>query len=220
MSSSVQAVPVWRRTWVVGVGVAVVLAVPMVLSTTFVSNADQEIAADTAVEYAALNYDEVIVPSITERAVPVAELAENVLADPEGTGEELGRREDENKPYSYPVTATGTVTEGSFGEVGLEVAEMPEGLTVGVAVPPLGSSTALRDAGTTVTFGDFVNQTEYQNVAIELNKLAAAEAYAEVDMDALEGETITVVGAVTWSSKTGGDVTHVVIVPVSVEVGS
>ncbi|GMA32491.1 DUF2291 family protein [Litorihabitans aurantiacus] len=117
------------------------------------------------------------------------------------------------------MTATGTVAEGAFGEVGLEVAGMPEGITVGVAVPPLGSSTALRDAGAELTFGDFANQTEYQNVAIELNKLAAADVYSDLDLTTMIGSEITVVGGTTWASKTGGEVTHVTIVPVSIEVG-
>ncbi|WP_082097449.1 DUF2291 family protein [Demequina silvatica] len=211
--------PVWRRPAVIGgVGVTA-LVVAMVLSTEFVSNDAQAIAADTATEFAALNYEDVIVPSLTDRAIPVEELIAMMAEDPEGTGEEYGRREDANKPYSFPVVATGVVAEGSFGEVALEVEGLPEGVTVGVAVPPLGSSTALRDAGTEVAFGDFVNQTEYQNVAIELNKLAAENAYADVDLDSLQGKSITVTGALSWSSKTGGEVDHVVVVPVTVEVG-
>ena len=95
-----------------------------------------------------------------------------------------------------------------------------EGIDVGVAIPPLGSSTALRDAGAELTFGDFVNQTEYQNVAIELNKLAAADVYGDLDLTTMIGSEISVVGGTTWVSKTGGEVTHVTIVPVSIEVGS
>lgn len=204
------------RTVLIGWLVAVVVVVLMFLSTTFVgAGSGGEVAADTAVEFAELNYESAVVPSLEERAVPIADLATDMRDDPDATGEELGRREDENKPYSFPATATGTVVEGGFGEVGLEVDGMPDGMTVGVAVPPLGSSTALRDAGTEVSFGDFVNQTEYQNVAIELNKLAAATVYADVDVDALIGQQITVTGAVTWASKTGGEVTHLTIVPVS-----
>ncbi|PWD50642.1 hypothetical protein C8046_08230 [Serinibacter arcticus] len=191
----------------------------MAASTTFVGAGEAVVAADTAVEFAELNYTDVIVPSLTDRAVAVEELVPQILTDPDATGEELGRREGEGKPYSYPVSATGTIVEGSFGEVGLEVDGMPEGITVGVAIPPLGSSTALRDAGAELTFGDFVNQTEYQNVAIELNKLAAAEVYTDLDLTSMIGEQITVVGGTTWVSKTGGEVTHVTIVPVSIEVG-
>ncbi|HCX86384.1 MAG TPA: hypothetical protein DHV14_14880 [Micrococcales bacterium] len=220
-TTSTAAPPWWRRSTVILGAVVLVVVVLMLLSTTFVkADANSQVAADTAVEFAELNYSTSVVPTITDNAVDIVELAEKMQTDPEATGEELGRREDENKPYSFSVTATGTVVDGAFGEVGLEVDGMPDGMTVGIAVPPLGSSTALRDAGTDVTFGDFVNQTEYQNVAIELNKLAAADVYDGVDVDGLVGQEVTVTGAVTWSSKTGGEVTHLQIVPVSLEVTS
>ncbi|WP_146197103.1 DUF2291 family protein [Serinibacter arcticus] len=219
MTATSQARPLWRRGVVVGPVLGALLLGGMAASTTFVGAGEAVVAADTAVEFAELNYTDVIVPSLTDRAVAVEELVPQILTDPDATGEELGRREGEGKPYSYPVSATGTIVEGSFGEVGLEVDGMPEGITVGVAIPPLGSSTALRDAGAELTFGDFVNQTEYQNVAIELNKLAAAEVYTDLDLTSMIGEQITVVGGTTWVSKTGGEVTHVTIVPVSIEVG-
>ena len=219
MTATSQARPLWRRSAVVGPVLGVVLLGAMAASTSFVAAGSAVVAADTAAEFAELNYTDVIVPSLTDRAVPVAELVTAILADPDAAGEEFGRREGEGKPYSYPVSATGTIAEGSFGEVGLEVDGMPEGITVGVAIPPLGSSTALRDAGAELTFGDFVNQTEYQKVAIELNTRAAAEVYADLDLTTMVGSEITVVGGTTWVSKTGGEVTHVTIVPVSIEVG-
>ncbi len=209
--------PLWRRGVVLGPVLALALLGLMIADTTFVPVGQQAVAADTAVEYADLNFADVVVPALTSRAQPLPELATRMLADPDATGEELGRREDATKPFSFAVTATGTVAEGEFGEMALEVDGMPEGITVGVAVPPLGSSTALRDAGTELDFGSFVNQTEYQNVAIELNKRAAEQVYSGLDLKTRIGQRITVVGALTWSSKTGGAVSHVVIVPVSIE---
>lgn len=210
--------PVWLRTPVIAAVCTVALLVAMYFNTTFVGAGQQAVAADTAIEYAKLNYADVIVPNLVDKANDLPELAGKIVADPDATGEEFGRREDAGKPYSYAVKATGTVAEGEFGEVALEVDGMPEGITVGVAIPPLGSSTALRDAGTDLTFGSFTNQTEYQNVAIELNKLAAADVYADLKLADHIGQQITVVGALTWASKTGGEVTHVTIIPVAIEV--
>jgi predicted lipoprotein len=209
--------PRWRGK-VIGAAATVAVLAAAFAGTTFVGAGENATAADTAVDFAALNYEDVIVPTIVEDATPVAELATRALADPEATGEELGRREGEGKPFSYPVRAAGTVVEGEFGEVGLQVEGMPEGMTVGIAIPPLGSSTAIRDAGADVSFGDFANQTEYQNVAIELNKLAAESVYGDLDPATLVGSGVEVIGATTWSSKTGGDVTHLTIVPVRIEV--
>ncbi|WP_291378757.1 DUF2291 family protein [Demequina sp.] len=211
--------PWWRTSRAVLTAALAFLVVLMFVDTTFDSG-DGDVPADTAVEYAKLNYEEFIVPGLVERARPVQELVADILADPQAAGEEFGRREDDGKPFSYAVAATGVVTEGPFGEVGLDVDGMPGGITVGVSIPPLGSAPGLRDAGTELTFGDFVNQTEYQRVAVEINNLAAEGVFADLDLTTMMGEQITVVGAFTWSSETGGEVTHVSIMPVSIEEGS
>lgn len=210
--------PLWRRPAVVVSVLAVAVAAAAVASTTFVPAGSVAQAADTATEYADLNYEKVVVPAITDDAQPLAPLVTEIVADPDAAGEKYGSREGEGKPWSYATEATGVVGEGDFGEVGLQVDGMPEGVTVGVAVPPFGSNTAIRDAGTDLTFGDFVNQTEFQNVAIELNKRAVDSVYGDLDPASLTGKTVTVRGAFTWASTTGGDVDHVTIIPVQIEV--
>lgn len=210
----------WRRPGVVASAAGIVLVALMLLDTRFVSAGDEAEAADTAAEYAEQNYASAVVPVIEESATPLDELLAAIVADPQAAGEEYGHREDDAKPFSFATRATGTLVEGGFGEVGLDVTGLPEGITAGVAIPPLGSSTALRDAGADVSFGDFVNQTEYQNVAIELNDQAVQHVFASLDLTTLVGQTIEVTGAFTWSSDTGGEVDHVTIVPVAIEVAS
>jgi predicted lipoprotein len=212
-----RTVPVWRHPRVIGAAVTVVVIGAAIADTTFVAAGSQAAAADTAVEYVELNFDSVVVPAITENAQPLPDLVDALLADPDAAGEEFGTREDETKPYSFATTATGTLTEGRFGEVGLEVPGVGSEVTVGVAIPPLGSATAIRDAGTDLTFGDFVNQTEYQNVAIELNTRIVETVYADLDLPSMIGQDVTVTGAFTWVSNTGGPVDHVTIVPVDIE---
>ncbi|WP_372593968.1 DUF2291 family protein [Actinotalea sp.] len=215
-----RSVPLWRRPRVIGAVVTVGVLAAAVAGTTFVDTSSQEVAADTAVEYADLNYETVVVPAVTESAQPLDALLAGLVVDADATGEEFGNREDAAKPYSFATEVTGTVTEGKFGEVGLDVAGVPAGLTVGIGVPPLGSTTAIRDAGTDLTFGDFVNQTEYQNVAIELNKKIAESVFGSLDPASLAGKQVHVVGAFTWVSKTGGEIDHVTILPVTLEVVS
>jgi len=212
--------PLWRRPIVIGTVVTVAVVAAAIASTTFVGTGTQVQAADTATEFADLNYDDVVVPAITDAAQPLGELVTKIVADPDATGEELGSREDAGKPWSYAAEATGVVGEGEFGEVGLEVDGMPAGITVGVAIPPFGSNTAIRDAGTDLTFGDFKNQTEFQNVAIELNKRAVESVYGSLDPASLVGTTVHVVAAFTWTSTTGGEIDHVTLVPVQLEVQS
>ncbi len=218
VSAPTRTVPWWRRTVVIGSAIAVVVVAAAVADTVFVSNDSQAQAADTAVAYADQNFDTVVVPTILKKAQPFDELLPAVIADPDQAGEKWGSREDATKPWSFATTVTGTVVEGEFGEFGLEVDGAPDGLTVGVAIPPLGSNTALRDAGTKLTFGDFVNQTEFQNVAIEINKRDAEAVYGSLDPATLTGKTVTVTGAFTWASKTGGAIDHVTIIPVKIEV--
>jgi predicted lipoprotein len=212
--------PLWRRPLVVGPVVAAAVVAAALASTTFVPAGSVAQAADTAVEYADENYESAVVPAVQDAAQPLDELVAALVADPDAAGEEFGSREDEGKPWSFATQATGTVVEGEFGEVGLQVEGIPEGIAVGVAIPPFGSNTALRDAGTDLTFGDFVNQTEFQNVAIELNNHAVEAVYGDLDPQTLIGQTVDVVGAFTWVSKTGGDVDHLTVVPVQIEAAS
>jgi len=220
VSERVRRRPLWRRPAVVGPVVAVAVVAAALASTTFVPAGSVAQAADTAVEYADQNYEQVVVPAVVDAAQPLDELVAALVADPDAAGEEFGSREDEGKPWSFAASATGTVVEGGFGEIGLDVPSMPPGVTVGVAIPPFGSNTALRDAGTDLTFGDFVNQTEFQNVAIELNNHAVEDVYGDLDPQSLLGQTVDVVGAFTWVSKTGGAIDHVTLVPVQIEAAS
>lgn len=212
--------PLWRRPIVIGAVATVALLVVMVLNTRFVASGSIAQKADTATEYADLNYDKVVVPAIVDGAQPLATLVAQLVADADGTGKKYGHRDAADKPWSFAAKASGTVAQGEFGEVALAVDGMPNGITVGISVPPFGSNTAIRDAGTDVKFGDFTNQTEFQNVAIELNKRAVASVYGKLDPQSLVGKKVTVTGAFTWTSNTGGDITHVTLIPVALEVQS
>jgi len=218
--SEPKTVPIWARPRVIGGVLAVALLAAMYAGTTVVNNSTLTTAADTAVEYADANYETVVVPNVEKSAQPLDSLLAGLESDANATGEKYGKHEDATKPYSFATEATGTVVEGDFGEIGLDVAGVPDGLTVGISIPPLGSTTAIRDAGTDLTFGDFVNQTEFQNVAIELNKKIAEAVYENLDPTSLIGKKITVVGAFTWVSNTGGTIDHVTILPISIEVVS
>jgi predicted lipoprotein len=208
----------WRRPRVIGALLLTALVAAAFANTAFVDTSNVEAPADTAVEYVDLNYDTVVLPAIVETEHSLDMLIAALVEDAEAAGEEYGRREDATKPWSFAVDATGVVTDGLFGEVGLDVGGLPGGITVGVAIPPLGSNTAIRDTGTNLTFNDFTNQTEFQRVAIELNNRVTETVFATYDLPAMVGTEVRVVGAFTWVSKTGGVIDHVKIVPVQIEV--
>src|SRR5699024_3225637 len=176
MPRTPSARPWWKRSAVIGPAAAVVLAAVMIQQTT-VLGAGEEISSaegsstEEAAELARENCESSALAGLREEPVPPPGPADAAGGDPVKAGEQYGRHEAEGKPYSYAVTASGTVTEGEFGEIGLEIDGMPDGMDVGIAVPPFGSSTALRDYGLDVQYGDFENQIAYQRVAIELNAL-------------------------------------------------
>ncbi|UVY84527.1 DUF2291 domain-containing protein [Brachybacterium sp. NBEC-018] len=222
MSAASSARPWWRRPVLIAPLAVAALVVAMLQQTTFVGagesiGGDEVSSADDATALARDGYTSTVVPAITEQPTPVTEIVTAALEDPEAAGEEHGRHEAEGKPYSYAVTATGKVVEGEFGELGLEVEGLPREVSLGIAVPPYGASSSLRDVGLDVQYGDFENQIAYQGVALELNSLAAEDAYEDLDPEDLLGRTVTVQGATTWTSVHGGDVTHLSVLPVSIE---
>ena len=210
--------PLWRQTRVIGAVLLLALIGAMLASTAFVDTSNVAAPADTAVEYVDLNYDTVVLPAIIDTEHSLDMLIAALVEDPDAAGEEYGKREDATKPWSFAVDVTGTITEGLFGEVGLDVGGLPGGITAGLAIPPLGSNTAIRDTGTDLTFNDFTNQTEFQRVAIELNNRVTETVFSAYDLPSMVGTEIRVVGAFTWVSKTGGEIDHVKIVPVQIEV--
>ena len=80
-------------------------------------------------------------------------------------------------------------------------------------VGPAITGTALREASVLITFYDFLDQLEYQNVANELNNRVKVDPLGEIDLETIEGSTVTFTGAFT-ATTTG----LVSIVPVELEV--
>lgn len=172
---------------------------------------DSNVIADP-VAFAHEIYADRVVPTITDTAQDLVGLLEAIDADPEAAGAEFGHRNG-SSPFSYPVRVTGTVVEGAFGEIGLEVEGTGEA-TVGVQTGPAVTGTAVRDATGLVTFEMFLNQIDFAAVATEFNNLIKEEVLAPADFEALMGQEITVVGAFTHDNPA-----HIKITPISIEGG-
>jgi predicted lipoprotein len=97
------------------------------------------------------------------------------------------------------VTVTGTVIaidrESRVGVVRLRV-EAPAP-AVAIQVGPVFRGTAVRDAAEFIRFGDFTNQSEFAAVSNALHDRVRSEVVGRIDLDALPGKTITVLGAMT-----------------------
>lgn len=174
-------------------------------------NVDSNVVADPTA-FANEIYEPKVVPAITEHAVELPTLIEAIKADAAAAGEKYGHRNGES-PYSYPVKVTGTVAEGKFGEVALQVDGMGD-VTVGVQTGPAVTGTSVRDATGLITFEMFLNQIDFATVATELNNQVKATVLTKTDFKALMGKQVTVIGAFTYD-----DPTHVKITPIRIEAG-
>lgn len=218
MSTSVDArphTPWWRTKPVILTVFWVVLLGAMVAGTRFVG-ADEEIPTtggglgDPAVFVDGV-YDSEIVPYLTDHATELTELLPQLRTDVAGTRDALGLTGG-SEPYSFAVRATGTLTEGEFGQVGLDIPGLPAGTSVGIQTGPVLLGNAIRDAVGVISFDETQNQIEFYNVAVEINNIVRERVTGPADLASRVGRQVTVIGAFTYD-----DPTHITITPISVE---
>ncbi|MET1018092.1 MAG: DUF2291 domain-containing protein [Leifsonia flava] len=196
------ATPVKRRLvrpWMIAVVVGLAVIAAAALSTKVVTIQDAEAAESVGrfdpVDYADARFDSEIIPQIEEEAVDLATL----LTDLDGGADEsdFGNTPGAGSSYSFPVEFTGTagVPNGSILPVVIE--GVPGEVTVQVQIGPAINGTALRDVTGTVSFNEFTNQLEFQEVATEFNNRVRTDVLSDVDPAQLEGKTVHVVGAYT-----------------------
>jgi predicted lipoprotein len=196
------ATPVKRRSirpWMIAVAVGLVVLVAAALSTKVVTIQDAEAAESVGrfdpVEYADARFDSEIVPQIEEDAVDLATLQEDLAA---GADEgDFGNTPGAGSSYSFPVEFTGTAGAPNGSILPVVVEGVPGEVTVQVQIGPAINGTALRDVTGTVSFNEFTNQLEFQEVATEFNNRVRSDVLTGVDPTQLEGSTIRVVGAFT-----------------------
>ena len=147
------------------------------------------------VEYADERFDSEIVPQIEGDAVDLATL----LNDLEGGADEgdFGNTPGAGSSYSFPVEFTGTAGAPNGSILPVVVEGVPGEVTVQVQIGPAINGTALRDVTGTVSFNEFTNQLEFQEVATEFNNRVRIDVLADVDPAQLEGRPVHVVGAYT-----------------------
>jgi predicted lipoprotein len=195
--------------------VAVALAVAMVLNTEFVSgtaSAGGQPGAFDPTSFAEDKWPDLIT-GITDKAVDVAVLAPVADVDPAAAGKEYGQDLGAGS-FAFPVKASGTVSGVDATFITLTVPGMPAGDAVRIPVGPALNGAPIRDATGTIKYGDFSNQTDYQEVADALKELSAKKVLAAADPGSLNGKQITVFGA----TATGGPPNSYLINPVKIEV--
>ncbi|GMA28761.1 lipoprotein [Arenivirga flava] len=178
-------------------GVVVIVLAFVAFGTRVVPNDDESLQGVQAFDAAV--YGPETFPAVAEaiegRAVPAAELAAAIAADPAAAAEEYAVQSSGGPVYS--TTLTGVVGEGASGIVELDVEGLPDDLLVRVQLGPAINGTELRDASGEIQFGQFTNQIEFQDAAAAINDTMKAEVLGGVDAAALAGSTVTLTGAFT-----------------------
>tara|TARA_B000000460_G_scaffold62709_1_gene42511 strand:- start:3683 stop:4342 length:660 start_codon:yes stop_codon:yes gene_type:complete len=186
-----------RKAMWIWIAVGVLVVVGMALGTRVVAADDP--LAQGAVEFDAATFGAETFPTvqsdIVAQAVEAQELAEAIAADPEAAAAEYAVESSGGPVFS--VTFTGVVGEGQSGIYEVDVEGVPDDLLIRVQTGPAINGTELRDATGEITFGQFTNQIDYQNAGSALNEEMKAAVLADIDSEALTGETITVTGAFT-----------------------
>ncbi|BAN03488.1 DUF2291 family protein [Ilumatobacter coccineus] len=205
------------RAVTIQIAIVVVVLVAAALSTKRVDIDEANAAAGDAFDpaaYAESRYDSVIVPAVTENAIELSSLLADLADLADGADEAtLGNTPGTASSFSFPVTATGVVTEVDGSVATIAVEGVPSDVTVLVQIGPALNGTALRDVTGTISFDEFTNQLEYQRVGTAINDIVRTDVLSAVDPTQLDGATVDVVGAFTRVNPQ-----LVSIVPISMEV--
>jgi predicted lipoprotein len=182
------------RTIVIAVA-ALALIAAMALDTKVVkigSPADTQPGAFSPQAFGQSEFPK-IQAGIEQRAVDAQTLADAIVKDKNAAGKQYGVEAGVGPEMS--VKFIGVVGDGQSGVYAISVAGIPDTISIRVQTGPAINGTDLRDATGTISFGQFVNQIEYQNAGAALNKEMKKQVLAKIDTANLKGKTISVVGA-------------------------
>ena len=185
------------RARVVGAVVLVVLVVAMALSTKFLTPAEVAAIAPKPFDPAGIATELYAKAGeeLRDRAQPLGEVVPALQSDIAAAAEEFEATSPAEGSYVFPVELTGTVVEASDASLRVQVEGVPAQTPVIIPLSNAVNGTVVRDV-MGFKFADAPGQTGYQYVGDELKKLMLADIESSVpDPAALEGEQVTVVGA-------------------------
>jgi predicted lipoprotein len=171
-------------------------------------------AADNGAPFDATTYangiwQSKVLPAVAQHSVALDVLLGALKADPAAAAKKYGN-EIAGQP-NFLVHFTGTVTKiDTSSPLGAMTVSVPvNGTTTDVKVDigPVILGTALRDALPFISFGQFLNQIQYGDVADALNAKIGSDVVSKVDIAKLEGKKLTVAGAFACNSADLSDVT-------------
>jgi predicted lipoprotein len=177
-----------------------------------------------------------IVSTILERGVEVTTVLAAIEPDSNGLATKESLQQvatqygltTEGQAHVFMIKGRGVVAaaniESSRGtiEVALEGYDGPIKVTILIGPRLPSDESSVRDAVGFIRFGDFREQTEFGQVARQLNQRVSQDVLAELDRENLAGKSVSFHGAFTIRTfNAPGDinVSEIVVTPVQLEVG-
>lgn len=180
----------------------------------------QAAAAPTASASGTALYGTKVVPYVTEKAVPFADVRTALKADFAGAGEKFGYREvKEGAALNFLVRVSGKIISAdtkSRAAVALVDTDGDGQGDVTLQLGPVIKGTSIRDALPFVTFTSYANQIEFADVAKAFNAQAYETVLKAFPREALEGKQVEAVGA--FSMKGASD--KILVTPVAIQLGA
>jgi predicted lipoprotein len=176
-----------------------VLILQVFVNTTFLS--DAEVAADAPKEFSLTDFASKSLPliaaDIQAKANDMAIVAEAADKDIVAAGAEFGR-DLGNKSFVFAVKTTAKVKSVDENFIILDVPGASAQDTFNIPVGLALSGNPLRDVTGTITFGDFYDQTQYQDAANALKDLVRSSIIDKLDLKTITGKTLEIYGA--WNN--------------------
>ncbi|UDV02381.1 DUF2291 domain-containing protein [Marinomonas profundi] len=141
--------------------------------------------------YANIHYAEVK-SYILDNAVDANTLLKALRADKKAAGQKYGISGGIGPVI--PVSFEGTIATGKSGIFNVNIPGFPDNQTVRIQTGPAINGTDLRDATGEITFGEFTNQIEYQDVGAALNRTMKADILEDLDRSKLTGTSVEISG--------------------------
>jgi predicted lipoprotein len=132
-----------------------------------------------------------------KNAVDMAIVAAAADKDIVAAGAEFGR-DLGNKSFVFAVKTTAKVKLVDENFIVLNVPGAPAQDTFNIPIGLALSGNPLRDVTGKITFGDFYDQTQYQDVANALKDLVRSSIIDQLDLQNLTGKTLSIYGA--WNN--------------------
>ncbi|MDW3214660.1 MAG: DUF2291 domain-containing protein [Ilumatobacteraceae bacterium] len=219
--------------WIAGIAaVAFVAALPsaLVIVDEGELSAQQQSEAFDPVVYVDDIWESSLLPTIDDEAQELATVLDAIEVDAGGNGDkaQLVQVTEEygtitvGEAHVYLVRGTGTVTEVSdrgFATIALDGYDGPTDVVIyaGTRIPS--DETSVRDGVGSIDFGDFKTQTEYGQVASEINKRIVRDVLNPLADTDLTGRQISFMGAlaIRTFNLVQIDLSSIRIVPVRIE---